>query len=58
MISYIYDNFITIDINECSEDNGRCDQICNNTMGSYHCMCSDGFTLDSDNHTCLGQFLW
>ena len=47
-------NIDVVDINECSEETDGCDHICINTLGSYHCMCSDGFTLDSDNHTCHG----
>ena len=42
------------DINECDEENGNCSQFCNNTIGSYQCYCEDGYTLDSDEHTCNG----
>ena len=28
-----------IDINECSHNNGGCEDTCNNTMGSYKCSC-------------------
>ena len=34
------------DVNECEEDNGGCDQRCDNTDGSYVCTCNDGFYLD------------
>ena len=47
---------IITDINECLENINGCDEICMNTQGSYNCMCSDGFTLQSDNHTCHGMF--
>ncbi|XP_077870494.1 vitellogenin receptor Yl-like [Saccoglossus kowalevskii] len=40
------------DIDECAEDNGGCDQICVNTIGSYECLCNVGFVLNSDNVTC------
>ena len=55
IIIYYLITFTLIDINECSEETDGCDKICINTLGSYYCMCSVGFTLDADNHTCLGQ---
>ena len=39
------------DVNECV--NNPCDQTCNNTVGSYICSCSDGFTSDGDQ--CNGE---
>ena len=42
------------DIDECSEDTDNCSQNCNNTIGSYQCFCNDGYTLDTDQHTCNG----
>ena len=44
-----------IDVNECSTNNGGCDQICNNTKGSYECKCRSGFLLSSDKHKCNGK---
>ncbi|XP_017557353.1 growth arrest-specific protein 6 [Pygocentrus nattereri] len=40
------------DVNECNKDNGRCDHECNNSIGSYHCSCRDGYSL-SGHHSCL-----
>ena len=42
------------DIDECSEDNGGCDQLCTNEQGSYTCSCALGYQLEPDNRTCLG----
>ena len=42
-----------IDIDECSIVNS-CNQICNNTIGSYYCACQTGYTLSNDSHTCTG----
>lgn len=41
------------DIDECWEQNGGCEGSCENTVGSYHCLCSPGYQLNYDNHTCL-----
>ena len=43
---------IIIDINECQNDNGKCDQICVNEIGSYHCDCRTGYKLDKDEFNC------
>uniref|UniRef100_A0A8D0GBV3 Growth arrest specific 6 n=1 Tax=Sphenodon punctatus TaxID=8508 RepID=A0A8D0GBV3_SPHPU len=40
------------DINECSEQNGSCGQICVNTEVSYRCLCRNGYALLGDNKTC------
>ncbi|XP_062866452.1 growth arrest-specific protein 6 [Trichomycterus rosablanca] len=40
------------DVNECSNENGRCDQECTNTKGSYRCSCRDGYKL-YQHHKCL-----
>lgn len=43
-----------LDVNECSTNNGNCDQMCTNTNGSYACSCGLGYMLSSDNSTCNG----
>ena len=53
-MSCVLVTFTLLDINECLEGTDGCDQICSNTLGAYYCACSDGFTLDTDNHTCHG----
>ena len=47
-------SIVYLDINECSSGNGGCDQYCNNSIGSYECSCSIGFSLSSDRHNCSG----
>ena len=45
-----------IDINECSQNNGGCEDTCTNTMGSYVCSCQViGYSLDNDKHNCSGK---
>ncbi len=43
-----------VDIDECSFDNGGCNQTCTNTTGSYKCSCDEGFKLNPDDHGCDG----
>ncbi|XP_066270954.1 fibrillin-2-like [Branchiostoma lanceolatum] len=40
------------DIDECTSQNGGCNQTCTNTVGGYNCSCSEGFVLDGDEHNC------
>ena len=44
----------------CAVDNGLCDQMCqtgNPEAGTLdHCVCRDGFTVDSSGRKCLGQY--
>lgn len=40
------------DKDECATDNGGCQHICKNTIGSYVCSCSNGFTLHENGHDC------
>lgn len=44
------------DIDEC-ETKKPCwkPELCNNTEGSYKCLCEDGSLLDDDGHTCIGK---
>ena len=45
-----------IDINECeSMNNGGCEQLCNNTIGSFFCLCNLGYRLDDDGFNCSGE---
>ena len=43
---------LCIDIDECITNNGGCEQICDNEIGSYSCDCRDGF--DRDGPKCSG----
>ncbi|XP_036384495.1 bone morphogenetic protein 1-like isoform X1 [Megalops cyprinoides] len=41
------------EMDECSKpDNGRCEQRCINTLGSYRCACDPGYELASDRRSC------
>ena len=44
-----------LDIDECSGVDNKCQQQCNNTMGSYVCSCQSGFHLNTDGTTCSSK---
>lgn len=41
------------DINECENNNGRCEQICVNSEGAYECVCNVGYRLSQDGRRCI-----
>ena len=45
------------DVNECMLE-PPCQQLCNNTEGSFVCTCENGFRLNEDGVTCNGMVLW
>jgi len=49
--------FSLSDVNECAINNGGCEQICNNTIGSFICTCGSGYQLDENRMNCSGK-IW
>ena len=45
------------DINECSSTNGGCNHVCTNTIGTFLCSCNSGYELESDQRTCVGEWI-
>lgn len=45
------DSFSCQDSNEC--DTQLCTQECENNIGSYSCLCNSGYSLSTDNRTCV-----
>ena len=43
-----------MDNNECEGGANECEQLCENTPGSFTCACESGYTVDSDGVTCVG----
>ena len=50
-------NMLYVDIDECSTNDGlgSCQQNCTNTIGSYFCSCSSGYTLGDNQSSCIGK---
>ena len=44
-----------VDLDECAENDNFCDQICENTFGSYMCSCEPGYILVND--MCEGKLI-
>lgn len=40
------------DKDECATNNGGCQHLCKNTVGSYSCSCQNGFVLHENKHDC------
>ena len=47
-----------LDTNECNNNNGGCNQTCINEIGSFHCECDIGYTLDDDGLGCTGRYMY
>ena len=45
---------VYLDVDECSVNNGGCNQTCFNNQGSFTCGCNDGYQLMGDNKSCYG----
>ena len=60
VMCFYFQSDITIpfcpDVDECSDENGGCSQICTNAEGSFLCECTTGYLLDSDGATCNGEY--
>ena len=48
--------FAILDINECSQTSGICSNgVCENMMGTYQCMCDDGYQQQAHKGHCEGK---
>jgi hypothetical protein len=47
--------FCSTDTNECSINNGGCQQVCANTVGGYECQCHPGYKLHWNKKDCVGK---
>lgn len=47
--------FSSSDVDECVLGANGCTQNCTNTVGSYTCSCTEGFSLAENGETCKGE---
>ena len=50
----IFIHFPFIDIDECFEKKDGCEMQCINNAGSFECLCSPGYQLESNKRNCTG----
>ena len=43
------------DVDECLHRATECEQVCENTIGSFECNCRQGFNLQPDGKSCEGE---
>lgn len=46
---------ISLDVDECSINNGSCEYGCLNTVGAYECLCPSGKKLHWNKKDCVGK---
>ena len=46
-----------VDVDECQTSVNLCEHNCTNTLGSFECVCDEGFTLNEDLLNCDGMVL-
>lgn len=46
---------MTVDEDQCAENNGGCQQNCLNEIPGYNCSCEPGYTLNEDGFSCDGE---
>ncbi len=51
-----YEDFVNFstDLDECAAAPTLCEQVCNNTVGSYECSCVQGYQLVAGTSQCEG----
>lgn len=54
-IAVVTPSIYSLDIDECSMENGGCDQHCHNIEGEYYCSCDEGYLLHIDLLQCVGK---
>jgi len=47
-----------LDVDECASGNGMLcrNGQCVNTVGSFQCLCNDGYEVALDGRTCVGEY--
>ncbi|XP_078463564.1 dermatan-sulfate epimerase-like [Lampetra fluviatilis] len=52
LLDVVFDK-VAEDVDECVNSTQGCEQLCVNTIGSFHCACRPGFHLDANSTACL-----
>ena len=50
-------SIMCVDVVECEDNRGGCQQRCINEIGSFHCDCFNGYALGNDMVICNGKFI-
>lgn len=53
LLGYALRNGSCEDIDECQKENGNCEKDCQNTLGSFRCICPSGFELAENGFNCI-----
>ena len=53
-LTFEYILYFFTDIDECSSNNGDCDQICTNLQGTHNCSCRSGYNMTANGVSCIG----
>ena len=56
IIAFSLPSCFLLDIDECRLGIDDCEQLCQDTDGSYICDCSLGYNLNVDGRTCTGMW--
>ncbi|CAH1773875.1 unnamed protein product [Owenia fusiformis] len=51
-VGFVQEGSFCVDVDECKNNSGICDQICVNNQGSYNCQCNPGYSNNNQNNTC------
>ena len=54
-LHYFNPSLLFKDVNECIEEKGCCDHVCEDTEGSFICSCFEGYSLMEDQARCQGK---
>ena len=54
-VSITFVDLYCVDVDECTENLHDCEQVCENTVGTYNCSCEPGFNYSSDGRNCTGR---
>jgi len=55
----VFQCYFFLDVDECASGNGMLcrNGQCVNTIGSFQCLCNDGYEVSLDGRTCAGECL-